>query len=70
MELQDLVKNFDLKFTKGNTIVAFDKLWFLQKNHARMIIERAMKSEELDSSFENLVDFVVESAERQFEPEQ
>lgn len=70
MELQDLVKTFDLKFTKGNTIVAFDKLWFLQKNHAKMIIERAMKSEQLDPSFENLVNFVVGAAEKHYEPEQ
>lgn len=25
---------FNLKITKGNTIVAFEKLWFLQKGHA------------------------------------
>lgn len=26
---------FDLKITRGNTVVAFEKLWFLQKAHAQ-----------------------------------
>lgn len=69
MELQDLVQTFDLKFTKGNTVVSFDKLWFLQKNHAKIIIKRAMKSEQPDPSFENLVDFVVNAAEKKYKPE-
>lgn len=33
MELDDLIKNFDLKFTKGNAMVQMEKLWFLQKSH-------------------------------------
>ena len=35
-ELQDV---FDLKFTKGNTIVSFEKLEFLQQHHARRRIQ-------------------------------
>lgn len=68
MELQDLIDTFDLKFTKGNTIVSFDKLWYLQRNHAKIIIERAMNSEQPDPSFENLVNFVVGAVEKDFTP--
>ena len=34
MTLQQLVDNFSLKFTKGNTTVTFGKLHFLQRKHA------------------------------------
>ncbi|PGG99104.1 glutamate-tRNA ligase [Blastomyces parvus] len=33
--LKDLEQSFDLKLTKGNTIVSFEKLWFLQSAHAQ-----------------------------------
>ncbi|KAK2771218.1 Glutamate--tRNA ligase mitochondrial [Emmonsiellopsis sp. PD_33] len=33
--LKALEQMFDLKLTKGNTIVAFEKLWFLQSAHAQ-----------------------------------
>lgn len=36
MNLEDLVKNFSLKFTKGNTTVTFGKLHFLQRKHAAL----------------------------------
>jgi len=63
MEMNKLIDLFDLKFTKGNSIVSFDKLWYLQKNHAKIIIERAMQSSTADPSFENLLD-LLESAAR------
>ncbi|KAJ5785466.1 uncharacterized protein N7503_010678 [Penicillium pulvis] len=34
-DLSELEKIFNLKITRGNTIVAFEKLWFLQKAHAQ-----------------------------------
>lgn len=34
MDLAKLVEKFTLKFTKGNTVVTFGKLQFLQKKHA------------------------------------
>ncbi|KAG9658147.1 hypothetical protein KCU64_g4712, partial [Aureobasidium melanogenum] len=61
LEMNKLVELFDLKFTKGNSIVSFDKLWYLQKNHAKIIIERAMQSLTPDPSFETLVG-LIESA--------
>jgi glutamyl-tRNA synthetase len=36
MDLQTLVNNFTLKFTKGNTTVTFGKLHFLQRKHAAL----------------------------------
>jgi glutamyl-tRNA synthetase len=61
LEINKLVELFDLKFTKGNSIVSFDKLWYLQKNHAKIIIERAMQSSTTDPSFETLLG-LIESA--------
>jgi glutamyl-tRNA synthetase len=40
MDLKQLTDLFTLKFTKGNTVVTFDKLHFLQRKHAA---ERAKK---------------------------
>lgn len=34
MDLQTLINNFNLKFTKGNSTVTFGKLHFLQRKHA------------------------------------
>ncbi|KAJ6195827.1 hypothetical protein J3E72DRAFT_440974 [Bipolaris maydis] len=36
MDLEALIKNFSLKFTKGNTTVTFGKLHFLQRKHAHL----------------------------------
>ncbi|KAI9742008.1 MAG: Glutamate--tRNA ligase mitochondrial [Cirrosporium novae-zelandiae] len=46
MDLQELIKNFDLKFTKGNTVVAFGKLWFLQRAHAERYLRGGGKEYE------------------------
>jgi glutamyl-tRNA synthetase len=62
LEINKLVELFDLKFTKGNSIVSFDKLWYLQKNHAKIIIERAMQSSTSDPSFETLIDLIESAA--------
>ncbi|CAI7634035.1 unnamed protein product [Penicillium bialowiezense] len=35
LSLQELEQLFNLKITRGNTVVAFEKLWFLQKAHAQ-----------------------------------
>lgn len=39
MNLAELEQKFDLKITKGNTVVAFTKLRFLQAEHARRRIQ-------------------------------
>lgn len=38
MSLPALISNFSLKFTTGETIVAFEKLWFLQRAHAERYV--------------------------------
>lgn len=47
MDLDALVREFDLKFTKGNTMVRMEKLWFLQKAHVALRCERAMETKSL-----------------------
>ena len=41
MEMRNLVRNFDLKFTRGNTMVRMEKLWYLQKQHVARLCSRA-----------------------------
>lgn len=41
MDLAQLEATFDLKITKGNTIVAFEKLGYLQEQHARRRVRAA-----------------------------
>ncbi|KAI4765414.1 hypothetical protein E4T52_01781 [Aureobasidium sp. EXF-3400] len=70
LEINKLVELFDLKFTKGNSIVSFDKLWYLQKNHAKIIIERAMQSSTSDPSFETLIDLIGSAAKTAYSESQ
>lgn len=58
LSLQDLVQNFDLKFTKGNTIVQPTKLIYLQKKYAKKYVEEG------GAIFESMVDRVNEIAEQ------
>lgn len=44
MDMDELVKHFDLKFTKGNTMVKMEKLWYLQKQHMARLCANAMVS--------------------------
>ncbi|EGP89862.1 uncharacterized protein MYCGRDRAFT_68164 [Zymoseptoria tritici IPO323] len=48
MEMRELVRDFDLKFTKGNSVVKNEKLWFLQKQHVarRCEVARETRSSE------------------------
>lgn len=52
LSLRRLEEIFDLKFTKGNTIVSFDKLQFLQERYARQYI--AEGGEQLQSMVKNV----------------
>ncbi len=45
-------EKFDMRFTKGNTIVTFGKLWHLQKNFAQRYAEQG--GAELDSIVDRL----------------
>ncbi|KAN0069299.1 hypothetical protein V8E54_012314 [Elaphomyces granulatus] len=60
LPLQDLQQIFNLKITKGNTVVSFEKLWFLQKAHAQRVVATG------GAEFENMVTKVSEAVERQW----
>ncbi|KAK4988242.1 Glutamate--tRNA ligase mitochondrial [Elasticomyces elasticus] len=67
MELHELVEKFDMKFTKGNTIVSTAKLHFMQKEHAARLIKRIGAH---DSRAEALLDATVAGVQELFQPEE
>ncbi|THC92963.1 hypothetical protein EYZ11_007554 [Aspergillus tanneri] len=55
--LEELEQIFNLKITRGNTVVAFEKLWFLQKAHAqRFAATNAPEFEETVSRVSQVVE--------------
>ncbi|RAL14905.1 glutamate--tRNA ligase MSE1 [Aspergillus homomorphus CBS 101889] len=56
--LEELEQVFNLKITRGNTIVAFEKLWFLQKAHAQRFASTPESPE-----FQEMVQKVTTAAE-------
>ena len=65
MQMEKLVKIFNLKFTKGNTVVKMDKLWYLQKQHVSLKCEKA-KSSGSTEPIKEVVTQVRKEAEAQF----
>ncbi|EGE04210.1 glutamyl-tRNA synthetase [Trichophyton equinum CBS 127.97] len=61
--LKELEENFNLKLTKGNTVVAFEKLWYLQKAHAKRY------AAEGGPQFEAITQQVANAAMKRFTPE-
>ncbi|KAL8739170.1 MAG: hypothetical protein Q9181_000199 [Wetmoreana brouardii] len=59
--LSDLTRSFDLKFTKGNTVVEPHKLIYLQKKHAAKHISEGGRE------FQIIVDRVFEAIRQEFE---
>nr|OQO29780.1 hypothetical protein B0A51_03695 [Rachicladosporium sp. CCFEE 5018] len=64
MTMDELVENFDLKFTRGNTMVLMEKLWFLQKNHVQLRCERVRNGEE--HALDDVLNHVVQEVERAY----
>ncbi|EMC98447.1 hypothetical protein BAUCODRAFT_105756 [Baudoinia panamericana UAMH 10762] len=64
-DMQGLIEHFDLKLTKGNTMVKFDKLWFLQKQHVARRCEKVRSTGDR-SSLASLVDRIVEEVVLRF----
>ena len=62
--MDELAQTFDLKFTKGNTMVLMEKLWFLQKNHVRRRCEAARNGSK--TALAELVDKVSVAAAKQY----
>ncbi|KAI1964939.1 Glutamate--tRNA ligase mitochondrial [Ophidiomyces ophidiicola] len=58
--LEELEKVFDLKLTKGNTIVAAEKMWFLQKAHVQRYAATG------GSKFDQLAEQLSSAAKKQF----
>ncbi|KAE8145370.1 Glutamyl-tRNA synthetase [Aspergillus avenaceus] len=58
-DLEELEQIFNLKITRGNTVVAFEKLWFLQKAHAQRFA--ATNSPEFDDMVTKLSKTVQET---------
>ncbi|KAI5302689.1 Glutamate--tRNA ligase mitochondrial, partial [Ascosphaera pollenicola] len=64
LSLKQLRQLFDLKLTKGNTTVAFEKMWFLQKAHSMRY------AKEGGPGLEVMVDKVSQAAQARFTPGQ
>jgi glutamyl-tRNA synthetase len=47
MDMQALISNFDLKFTRGNAMVRTEKLWYLQRKHVATRIASALQNDDL-----------------------
>lgn len=60
MTMDELARSFDLKFTKGNTMVLMEKLWFLQKNHVQRRCEEARNGSK--AALGDLVDKITDAA--------
>ncbi|KAF2502448.1 glutamyl-tRNA synthetase [Lophium mytilinum] len=62
MTMNELVDNFVMKFTKGNSTVTLGKLWFLQQKHAIRRIDAG------GPPFDKMVDDVVAIVEKDLDP--
>ncbi|KAK4546274.1 hypothetical protein LTR36_001951 [Oleoguttula mirabilis] len=65
MDMRQLIDNFDLKFTKGNTMVRMEKLWYLQKHHVARRCDEARISR-TTAPINGLLDTIVVEAKKQF----
>ncbi|KAF2156569.1 hypothetical protein K461DRAFT_272621, partial [Myriangium duriaei CBS 260.36] len=57
-DLKELVDLFDLKFTKGNSVVSLDKLWYLQRQHARRKAEKVKQDPESVRGLDDIVQYL------------
>ncbi|KAF4551127.1 Glutamate--tRNA ligase-like protein [Elsinoe fawcettii] len=60
--MQELIDVFDLKFTKGDTVVSFEKLFFLQRQHAMRRVKEAISSPEASNKLDLLVGYLRDHA--------
>lgn len=58
MELEELVQEFEMRFTRGNAVVTEEKLVFLQRAHAERAIKQGDENETLKTIIEDMVTFV------------
>ncbi|EEH44798.2 glutamate-tRNA ligase [Paracoccidioides brasiliensis Pb18] len=62
--LKELEQTFDLKLTKGNAIVSFEKLWFLQSAHAQRYATKG------GPEFEFMIDRIEKALKQRYTSEQ
>lgn len=62
-DMEELAKSFDLKFTKGNTMVRTEKLWYLQKHHVARRCQAARDTNSVEP-IRILVDQIGQEAEQ------
>ena len=65
MTMDELAQNFDLKFTRGNTMVLMEKMWFLQKAHVQRLCEET-RSGRNKKAMKPVLDRVVAEVERKY----
>ncbi|RXK34170.1 hypothetical protein BBD39_06170 [Arsenophonus endosymbiont of Bemisia tabaci Asia II 3] len=64
MTMDELAQSFDLKFTKGNTMVLMEKLWYLQKNHVQRRCEEARNGNK--KALGDLVEKITDAAAKEY----
>lgn len=57
--MEGMIKLFDLKFSKGDSVVSLDKLWFLQRRHATRILTAVAKDGTCTEELDTLLDYLV-----------
>lgn len=65
MTMDELAQNFDLKFTRGNTMVLMEKLWFLQKSHVQRLCEETRNGRN-KRAIQPVLDKIVPEVERRY----
>jgi len=65
MTMDELAQNFDLKFTRGNTTVLMEKMWYLQKNHVQRLCEDTRQGTNR-KALQPVLDKIIPEVERQY----
>ena len=67
MDMEELIRNFDLKFTRGNTIVKTGKLLYLQKQHVARLCAHAVEAKSIEP-IKDIVAGITERAWKTYRP--
>lgn len=70
LNMAALTQNFDLKFTKGNTVVKTEKLWYLQKQHIDRELDFCRDKRTLDREpIRSVISQIEQAAIQKFGPD-
>ena len=67
MDMEELIRNFDLKFTRGNTMIKTGKLLYLQKQHVARLCAQAIETKSIEP-IKDIVAGITESAWKTYRP--